>query len=138
MEKKELLKLIEDLKVDKNEIVILSTGALVLRGIMDQANDLDIAVTKKGLEQLKNNYNLVQKPNGFYIVNDLVECVEDEMEGKKELVDKYYLQDIHDYYNFIKNSGREKDIPKIKPVEEYIRERETNVIKKLKSKRKYE
>ena len=120
MEKKELLKLIDDLKVDKNEIVILSTGALVLRELMDTANDLDIAVTKKGLEQLKNNYELKQKPNGFYIVNDLVECVEDEMEGKKELVDKYYVQDIYDYYNFIKTSGREKDVPKIKLVEDYI------------------
>ena len=126
MEKKELLKLIDDLKVDKNEIVILSTGALVLRGIMDKANDLDIAVTKKGLEQLKNNYNLVQKPNGFYIVNDLVECVEDDMLGKKELLDNYFVQDIYDYYNYIKNSGREKDIPKIKVVEEYIRKRESS------------
>ena len=124
MKKKKLIDLIENLKVDKNEIVILSTGSLVLRGIWDSANDLDLAVTKNGLEELKSNYNLVQKPNGFYIVNELVECVEDDMVGKKELVGKYYLQNIIEYYNFIKNSGREKDIPKIKVVEEYIRKRE--------------
>ena len=37
MEQKELINLIEKLKVDKNEIVILSTGSLVLRGIWDSA-----------------------------------------------------------------------------------------------------
>ena len=129
MKKKELIELIENLKIDKNEMVILSTGALVLREIMDTANDLDIAVTKKGLEELKSNYNLRQKPNGFYIVNDLVECVEDDMEDKKELVYKYYLQDIIDYYNYIKNSGREKDQYKIEPVEKYMIER--NYVKKI-------
>ena len=123
MKKKKLIDLIENLKVDKNEIVILSTGSLVLRGIWDSANDLDLAVTKKGLEELKNNYNLVQKPNGFYIVNELVECVEDDMVGKKELVGKYYLQNIIEYYNFIKNSGREKDIPKIEPIEQYMKQK---------------
>lgn len=124
MKKKELLDLIENLKVDKNEIVVLSTGALVLRGIWEEANDLDIAVTKKGLEQLKSNYNLKQKPDDFYIVNELVECVEDDMIDKKELLGNYFVQDIYDYYNYIKNSGREKDKPKIEVVEEYIRNRE--------------
>lgn len=123
MKKRELIDLIENLKVDKNEIVILSTGALVLRGIWDSANDLDLAVTKKGLEELKNNYNLLQKPNGFYIVNELVECVEDDMVGKKELVGKYYLQTVVEYYNFIKSVGREKDIPKIEPIEQYMKQK---------------
>ena len=56
MKKDELLKLIESLKIDKNEFWILSSGALVLRGIYDDAGDLDIAVTNKGLEELKKNY----------------------------------------------------------------------------------
>ena len=55
MKKDELLKLIESLKIDKNEFWILSSGALVLRGIYDDAGDLDIAVTNKGLEELKKN-----------------------------------------------------------------------------------
>lgn len=63
MKKDELLKLIESLKIDKNEFWILSSGALVLRGIYDDAGDLDIAVTNKGLEELKKNYNLIRKEN---------------------------------------------------------------------------
>ena len=61
MNKEELVKLIESLKLDKNEYWILSSGALVLRGIYPDAGDLDIAVTEKGLKELKGNYNLKKK-----------------------------------------------------------------------------
>ena len=61
MNKQELINLIESLKIDKEEFVILSSGALVLRGIMEDAGDLDLAITEKGLEQLKNNYELNQQ-----------------------------------------------------------------------------
>jgi len=81
MNKEELVKLIESLKLDKNEYWILSSGALVLRGIYPDAGDLDIAVTEKGLKELKGNYNLKKKENGWYIVNDKIECVLDTKEA---------------------------------------------------------
>ena len=124
MNKEELLKLINSLKIDKEEFWILSSGSLVLREIYEIAHDLDIAVTFKGLEQLKKNYNLIQKENGWYIVNDKVECVLDTKEPYKiEKFGEYYLQDIYDYYNFIKNSNREKDKKRIPLIENYINTR---------------
>ena len=39
MNKEELIELIESLKLDKNEFWILSSGALVLRGIYPDAGD---------------------------------------------------------------------------------------------------
>ena len=50
MKKDELLELIKTLKIDKEEFWVLSSGALVLRGIYPDAGDLDIAVTNKGLD----------------------------------------------------------------------------------------
>lgn len=126
MNKEELEKLISTLKIEKGEYWILSSASLVLRGIYDSAADLDLAVTEKGLKQLKENYNLVQKENGWYIVNDKVECVLDTKEPYKiEKFGEYYFQDIYDYYNFIKNSNREKDKKRIPLIENYI-----NTIKK--------
>ena len=52
MNKEQLLELIKTLKIDKDEYWILSSSQLVLRDLFDKANDLDIAVTEKGLEQL--------------------------------------------------------------------------------------
>lgn len=53
MNKEELLELLGNLKISTNEFWILSSGALTLRNIYPDAGDLDIAVTDKGLEELK-------------------------------------------------------------------------------------
>ena len=122
MNKEELIKLLESLKIDKNEFWILSSGALVMRGIYPDAGDLDIAVTERGLKELKDNYNLTQKENGWYIVNDKVECVLDEKEDWKiEKSGEYYLESIEKYYEFLKNSDREKDKARIPLIEEYMK-----------------
>ncbi len=124
MNKEELIKLIESLKLDKNEYWILSSGALVMRGIYPDAGDLDIAVTEKGLEELKKNYNLKKKTNDWYIVNDKIECVlETKEEWKIERFGQYNLQSIEMYYDFLKSSDREKDKARIPLVEEYMNNR---------------
>ena len=124
MNKEELINLIESLKLDKNEFWILSSGALVIRGIYPDAGDLDIAVTEKGLQELKNNYDLKEKANGWYIVNDKIECVVDTKEPWKiEKYEQYNLQSIEKYYEFLKNSNREKDKARILLVEEYMKNR---------------
>ena len=122
--KEELVKLLETLNVDLEEFWILSSSALVLRGIYPDAGDLDIAVTNKGLEQLKKNYNLIQKENGWFIVSDKIECVcdgdKEKLIFKPEKVDKYYVQNIIEYYNYLLSSEREKDKQRIPLVKKYI------------------
>ena len=124
MNKEELVKLLETLNVDLEEFWILSSSALVLRGIYPDAGDLDIAVTNKGLEQLKKNYNLIQKKNGWFIVSDKIECVcdgdKEKLIFKPEKVDKYYVQNIIEYYNYLLSSEREKDKQRIPLVKKYI------------------
>ena len=124
MNKKELLELIDSLKINKNEFWVLSSGALVLRGIYPNAGDLDIAVTEKGLNELKNAYDLKQKENGWYIVNDKVECVLDTKEDWKiEEYEGILLQNIDEYYKYLQNSNREKDKARIPLVVEYMKNR---------------
>ena len=125
MNKDELIKLMNTLKIDKEEFWVLSSGALVLRGIYENAGDLDIAVTFKGLEQLKENYDLVEKDNGWYIVNDKVECVcdgnkEDLKYKPEKLESDYFVQNIFEYLEYLKSSSREKDMARIPLVESYI------------------
>ena len=66
MNKEELINLIKTLKISKEEFWILSSGALVLRGIFPDAGDLDIAVTNKGMEEFKAQY----KPYLALVVGD--------------------------------------------------------------------
>ena len=61
-----------------------------------------MAVTDKGLEELKNNYDLIPKGKGWYQVTDDIECVCDgpmeKMKYHPELVGDYYVQNIEEYY----------------------------------------
>ena len=85
----------------------------MLRDLFPDAGDLDIAVTDKGLEELNQNYNLKQKENGWYIVNDKIECVcdgaKENLKYQPELVEGYYVQNLEEYYNYLLSSNREKD-----------------------------
>jgi len=124
MNKEELLKLLNSLKINKEEFWILSSSALVLRDLFPDAGDLDIAVTDKGLEELKQNYNLKQKENGWYIVNDKIECVcdgaKENLKYQPELVEGYYVQNLEEYYNYLLSSNREKDKLRINIVKEEL------------------
>ena len=125
MNKQELLKLLKTLKIDLEEFWILSSSALVLRDIYPDAGDLDIAVTDKGLEELKNNYNLKYKDNGKLIIKDKIAGVcdgkKEKLKYKPEKIGEYYVQNIKEYYNYLLNSDREKDKSRISIVEDYIK-----------------
>ena len=127
MNKEQLLSLIKSIKLDSTEFWLLSSSALVMRGIFPNAGDLDIAVTEKGLAQLKQNYNLTPKGDGFYTVTDNVECVcdgaIDKLAYKPELIDGYLCQNIYEYLNYLKSSTRAKDKLRIPIVETYIASR---------------
>lgn len=124
MKKEELIEVIENLGIDYEEFWILSSSALVLRDLFPDAGDLDIAVTEEGLSQLKSKYDLKQKENGWYIVNDKVECVLDTKEPWKiENHGKYQLENIEKYFKYLESSIREKDKIRYEIVKEYMNKR---------------
>lgn len=126
MKKEELIRLIESLPIDKEEFWILSSSALVLRDLFPDAGDLDIAVTEKGLKQLRQHYPLKQKDNGWYIVNDRVECVVDHKDNSTiEKHGNYYLESLPKYFDFLKSSMREKDKVKYEIVKEHLEKNNT-------------
>ena len=122
MNKEELLELIKSIKISKEQFCILSSSALVLRELFESAGDLDIAVTERGLEELKRSYNLKQKENGWYIVTDKVECVLNSMEDKKEKYGDYYLQSLTNYFEYLEETRREKDKIKYEIVKKKLEE----------------
>ncbi len=58
MNRDELLKMIKSLNLPIGEYSVLSSGSLVIRGIYDKANDLDLHVTEKCFEYIKENYSV--------------------------------------------------------------------------------
>ena len=85
----------------------------------------DYSKYTRSIEELKKNYSLIRKENGWYIVNDKVECVcdgdKDKLKYKPEYNGEYYLQNINEYYEYLKQSARGKDKVRIPIVENYIK-----------------
>lgn len=119
MNREKVLNLLNDLKISKNEYTVLSSSSLVLRGIYDKCGDIDIAVTNEGFEELKKNYSLVSKGNNWYKINDEIECVIDE-EVSKEKYKSFNVQNINQYYEYIKSANREKDKERIEVLNSYF------------------
>ena len=118
MNKEKIIKEINRLKLDKNEFWLLGSSSLVLRGIIEQANDIDLAITNKLYKELTKNYKLTylgtNHSSKWYRINDKIECCIEEIDKEKiEFTKPFNLIDLEYYYNnFIKNSTREKDVQK--------------------------
>ena len=124
MKKQDVIKVVEDLGINFDEFWLLSSSALVMRDLLENANDVDIAVTEEGLESLKEKYNLIKKDNGWYVVNENVECVVDTKEDEKiETLGKYNLQSLECYFEYLKSSTREKDKTKYEIVSNVLKKR---------------
>ncbi len=110
MNKDEIINLIDSLKLEAEDFIVLSSSGLVLRDLFESAGDLDLAINEKGLNKLKENFDVVNTHDNWYKVNEKVECVLDNnLESKREKVGNYYLQDLEYYRSFLVNSDREKD-----------------------------
>ncbi len=122
--KEEIIKKINLLNLDKNDFYVLGSASLVLRGILDTANDIDLAITNEAY--LKNKNNLVylgtNHNSKWYKLNEEIECCVEELSDKKvDFNEPFNLINLEYYYNnFIKESTREKDKEKKTLIEKWI------------------
>lgn len=123
MNKKELLDLVNTLDLPKEEYSILSGGALLLHGLREQTNDLDIDITEEGLDKLKENFavELINESNKQYKVTDSIECfLVDKLDSDINFIDNYPCQSLISIYNFKKKLNREKDQKDILAIERFF------------------
>ena len=123
MNKKELLELASTLDIPKEEYCIISGGALVADGLREQTNDLDIDITQKGFDILKEKYSLelVREDIKQYKVTDKIECfLVDKLESDIVYIDNYPCESLISIYNFKKRINREKDQADIFAIEKVL------------------
>ena len=122
MNKEELLKLVESLKLPKDEYYILGGGSLVMFGIKDTTADLDLCVSDELFERLKKEYNLVNKNEcGFYSISDVIEIIPNHKEEFTcEVIDGYQVEELRRILEFKKKRRAQKDMPYIEKIEKYL------------------
>jgi len=139
MNKKELIELVNELNLPIGEYSICSTGSLVIREIYDKAKDLDLQLTEKCFDYIKEhnfNYHFKDEKHEYnhplyaledYDVDFFVMPLE---EIKFDYFDGYPCQDINIILDFKKGRNLPKDQEPIRRIEEYLNNKNLN--KKIK------
>ena len=126
MNKEELLKLLDSLKLPKTEYYILSSGSMLLYGLREKAGDLDLCVSNELFKQLKEKYNLKESDKnecGFYHISEEIEIVPDIKENfKMEYKDGYPVERLKTILEFKEKRNAPKDQKDIENIKKYLME----------------
>lgn len=126
MNKEELLKLLESLKLPKTEYYILSSGSMLLYGLREIARDLDLCVSNELFEQLKEKYNLKESDKneyGFYHISKDIEIVPNKKKDfKMEYKDGYPVEKLETILAFKEKRNAPKDQKDIENIKRYLKE----------------
>lgn len=132
MKKKDVIKTLEKYSLNKNDYIILSTGSLVLKGIKEEAHDIDLAVSKELLEYLLKNYDceLETYSDDFavYILNDELNFSTHYYDVPFEMIDGYKVQTLDSVIELKEKLNRSKDMKDLKLIDDYLKLGNINVL----------
>lgn len=130
------LKTIDKLEIDKTKSLIMGSSVLVLHGLIDKNDDLDLIVTRDEfnkamkradtIKQYKKEYNkvFIQSKNRSVelAVNFQILGMSTERLIQRSLsIEGYNFMNLRDTYKMYKLLNRDKDSEKIKRLEKVLR-----------------
>lgn len=118
LNKEEILNKLDKLNLDKNEYILLNKASLVLQGLKDQTNKIELAISKnieKSLKDLKiyttyNNKN-VYIYNDIYLTNNFYDS------SKYIKINNYKCAELESILQIEKALNRKEDIKDIKDID---------------------
>ncbi len=120
MNKTEIINKLNEYNFDKNEYIILSTASLVLQGIKDKANDIDLAVSPKLYKEITSTYKGTYKETNVYTF-DKFDAGLNYFDSEKTIIHNLPMQTISAVLKLKQKLNREKDITDINLINNYIR-----------------
>lgn len=123
MNKKEFIKKLDSLNLDKNRYCIISGGVMLLYNLKPTTEDIDIKVRPDYFEELKSKYEFKKSPKYDYLyeLNDKTEvAVLDYDNNDIRTVDGYPVESLELQLKWMLEQNRLKDKEKIKIIEEFL------------------
>ena len=124
MNRIEYLKKLDELKLDKNRYCIISGGIMLLYGLREETEDIDIRIRPDYFEELKKRFKFKKssKLDNLYELSDEIEVrVLDYDDSNIEMYDGYPVWKLELQLEWFKEHNRDKDKKKIKIIEEYLK-----------------
>ena len=124
MNKEQVLKMLEELNLPKNEFYVLSGASLVLRGIRELCSDLDLCISEELYEKIKDKYELTDNKKNecnFYHISDKLEVVVNKKEKFNwEICEPYNLENLNTILEFKIKRNKSKDQLDIENIKAYL------------------
>jgi hypothetical protein len=124
LNKKDIIKIIKDMKLPLGEYWVTSGAALVLHEVKETTKDIDLGCTTQLAEQYikkgckyrvsKNNIRIIK-------VNDTIEMLENWFADKIIFIDGLPVGSLESIKKQKAQLGRAKDIEDIKLIDDYIK-----------------
>lgn len=127
MNKQQIIKILKQYNFDSKEYIVISGAAMVLLGIKESTNDIDIAVTSNYYNYLLSKYECIleiinQYGVKVYFIDNIINFSTSYYSKNKIFIDNIPVQSIQDIVNLKSKLNREKDKKDMKLIEEFINE----------------
>ena len=123
MNKEEYLRIVDSLKLDKNDYCIIASGSLLMHNLTDYCNDVDLKVSKELFDELMNKYHMRQSDRYDYVYelsNNIDVNCRNFNKDNIEFVDGYPVEKLEINLEWMIANKRDKDKEKIKIIKEYL------------------
>ena len=124
MNKKDFIKKLDSLNLDKNRYCIISGGVMLLYDLKSATEDIDIKIKPDYLEELKTQYEFKKSPKYDYLyeLDDETEvAVLDYDDADIRIVDGYPVESLELQLKWMLEQNRPKDQEKIQIIKNYLR-----------------
>lgn len=128
MNSQEIKQRLTVLNYNVNEYWVLAGAAMVLYGIKNDTPDIDLGCSKVMADQLEKQYKPIMLPDGtrrFRIDSD-VEIFENWLSGGIQCLEGFPIVTIDGLISMKMALGREKDIPDIDRIQNYLEKQQAN------------
>lgn len=127
MNKEEILVLLNRYSLPKEEFIIISGAAMVLLGIKEETNDIDIAVSLRLYKRILEKYNCKfektdQFNNKIYFIDDIINFGQNYYDVDYLIYQEYQVQTPQAIKVLKKNLNRAKDQKDIALIDKYLKE----------------
>ena len=124
MKRREYLRKLDELGLDKDKYCIIAGGVMLMNGLKNDTDDIDIRVLPSYFEELKSRFEFRKSSKYLYLyeLGDNIEVAVVEFNEKDvEFIDGYPVLSLRKELEWKFKNNREKDKDSIIKIEEYLR-----------------
>lgn len=122
LDKREIILKLRALDLPKDQYCVMTGAALVLHGVKDCTQDIDIGCSEQLYNRLLSQGYMEQQIKRFkgIVIDDCIEIFRNWQADKVVYIDDIPAADIYSVRKYKQELGREKDLMDIELIDEYL------------------